>query len=113
MDQELQSLIEAWTICKSSHHPQKDPNLYRNAFNFIETFKQTSTHLLEIGFYIATMEQSSSNLNQEDTELTYFAIQLITHAIKYKWNDAHILNEHVKRDIGAKLYICVRVLVWP
>ena len=99
MEQELQSLVEAWTICKSFQTKTNDPTLYRNAFNFIENFKQTSSHLLDIGFYLASTTEQQQQ--QQDAELTYFSIQLITHAIKYKWL---ALNEHVKRDIGAKLF---------
>ena len=45
MEQELQGLVEAWTICKSFQTKTNDPTLYRNAFNFIETILR---HFLNI-----------------------------------------------------------------
>ena len=94
MELELNSLIEAWNVCKNSMH--SDPTSYRNAFNYIEKFKQTSTNILEIGFYLASQRSI-------DGELTYFGIQLIIHAIKFKWNNTNV-SDQVKFDVRTRFF---------
>ena len=104
MEQELTSLLEAWHICKNSLNVE--PGLYRNAFEYIEKFKQSSNYLLEVGFYLAASSSSSSSLAQPkfDDELIYFGLQLIAHAIKFKWNNANMLSDQAKLEIRHKLF---------
>jgi exportin-5 len=79
MSNELNELINAWKLCNSG---TKQDN-QQQAFNFIENFKQNSQNILESGFSIL-------NNNTIQPELIHFGTQLITHTIKFKWNNLAI-----------------------
>ena len=93
MNNELNELIDAWKLCNSGTKQQNQ----QQAFNYIENFKQNSQNLLECGFSIL-------NNNTIQPELIHFGTQLITHAIKFKWNSL---------DIEKKLLIknCLHSLI--
>jgi exportin-5 len=79
MDNELNELINAWKTCNTGTKQQNQ----QQAFNYIENFKQNSSNILECGFKIL-------NNNNIEPELIHFGAQLITHAIKFKWNNLNL-----------------------
>lgn len=96
MENELNELIAAWRVCQDAS-PKLDPKLRQNAYTFIESFKTTSTHTLEIGFYLATNEEAA---DPQQWQLVHFGHQLIMNAIKTKWNE---MNPGVKSDVKSRI----------
>jgi exportin-5 len=90
MDQELNRLIDAWKICMSG--AVKDANVYQEAFQYVENFKENSPHVLDIGFLLY--------MQKDSFELAYFGVQLILHVIKFKWN---MFDNQLKLQIKSKL----------
>lgn len=90
MEKELNELVQAWKICVDG--TIRDANVRQNAFNYVENFKQTSPNILDIGFYLAYQKDSF--------ELSHFGLQLITHTIKFKWND---FNDQMKAEVKNRL----------
>ncbi|CAF0737343.1 unnamed protein product [Brachionus calyciflorus] len=90
MESEMNELIQAWKTCMDG--TIRDQNIRQNAFNYIENFKQKSSNILDIGFYLAYQKESF--------ELSHFGLQLITHTIKFKWND---FNDQMKSEIKNRL----------
>jgi hypothetical protein len=87
MEAQVNELLQAWRICKD--RSVRDPSVHANAFNYIEKFKQSSPNLLDIGFLLVYQKE---NFN--------FGLQLITHTIKFRWND---LNETRKSQVKQRL----------
>ena len=92
MEIELNNLIDAWKVCFNSVKTNANIS-HQDAINYIENFKQSSPFVLDVGIYLATQQSESS-------EMAHFGIQLIIHAIKYKWND---YNDQVKFQIKSKM----------
>jgi exportin-5 len=90
MDSHVNELLHAWRICKDGS--VRDPKVHESAFNYIEQFKQTSPHLLDTGFLLAYQKDSF--------EVTYFGLQLITHTIKFRWND---FPDALKTEVKQRL----------
>jgi exportin-5 len=90
MESELNELIQAWKVCTDGSI--LDAKQRQNAYTFVENFKQTSLNLTQIGFYLANQNESF--------ELSYFGYQLITHTIKFKWND---FDERLKSEIKSQV----------
>jgi exportin-5 len=90
MEPEKSILLEAWRICSEGKH--KNADQYQKAYEYIETFKQTSVHILDIGFdFVCT---------SDSFELGHFGLQLISDLIKFKWKD---LDPSLKLDVKNKL----------
>ena len=90
METQVNELLKAWRICKDGS--VRDPKIHENAFNHIENFKQNSPNLLDVGFYLAYQKESF--------EITYFGLQLITHTIKFRWNN---FADHLKSEVKQRL----------
>lgn len=91
MDAEKAILLEAWKICAEGKH--KSAAQYQQAYDYIEQFKQTSPHILELGFEFAYGADTSF-------ELGHFGLQLIGDLIKFKWKD---LGQQAKLEVKNKL----------
>lgn len=94
MESELRELIGAWRVCQDGS-AKLDPSVRRTAYEYVESFKSTSTHTLEIGFYLSTNEQQP-----QQNELVHFGHQLIMHTIKTKWNE---MSATMKNDVKTRI----------
>lgn len=90
MESEMNELVQAWKTCMDGSI--RDQTIRQNAFKYIENFKHTSANILDIGFYLAYQKDSF--------ELSHFGLQLITHTIKFKWNE---FSEQMKQEIKNRL----------
>lgn len=89
MEAEMNDLLNAWKICSTgTTKPEQQA-----AFNYVETFKQTSNNIIPIGFNFILN-------NHQNALLSHFGLQLISHAVKLRWNNLSIdLKVQIKNNL--------------